>query len=82
MQAQCNLYVVRNMTANSVSISQSDPREVDWKQSFYGANYQELYSIKTKYDPNHVFYGNTSVGSDDWYLQGNGALCWAGTSWN
>ena len=68
----------RHVIANSGFIAQSDPREVDWKQSFYGANYPELYSIKTKYDPDHVFYGNTSVGSDDWYVQGNGALCWTG----
>ena len=66
--------------ANFGFISQSDPREVDWKQSFYGVNYQKLYSIKNKYDPDHVFYGNTSVGSDDWYVQANGALCWIGDS--
>lgn len=75
-------HIVRSVIANSVFISQSDPREVDWKQSFYGANYQKLYSIKTKYDPYNLFYGNTSVGSDDWYLQENGALCWAGNTWN
>lgn len=69
---------VRRVVANSGSMSQSDPREVDWKQSFYGVNYQTLYSIKAKYDPDHVFYGNTSVGSDDWSVQGNGALCWTG----
>ncbi len=68
------------MTANSESLVQSDPREVDWKRSFYGANYQRLYSIKAKYDPDHIFYGNTSVGSDDWQVKGNGALCWTGES--
>ncbi|CAD6572444.1 MAG: hypothetical protein ASARMPRED_005337 [Alectoria sarmentosa] len=47
-------------------LSEADNREVDWKQSFYGSNYQRLYSIKAKYDPDHVFYANTSVGSDDW----------------
>ena len=71
-------HVVKHMIANLASISQSDPREVDWKQSFYGANYEKLYSIKAKYDPYKIFYGNTSVGSDEWYLGGNGALCWAG----
>ncbi|KAL8792100.1 MAG: hypothetical protein Q9195_005275 [Heterodermia aff. obscurata] len=70
---------LKNMTANlGCPFSQSDPREVGWKQSFYGANYERLYSIKNKYDPYKIFYGNTSVGSDEWYLQGNGALCWAG----
>ena len=79
MQLQCDFMPLGNMAANSASILQSDPREVDWKQSFYGANYQKLYSIKTKYDPYHAFYGNTSAGSDDWYVQGNGGLCWAGS---
>ena len=65
------------MITNSY-IYKSDPREVNWKQSFYGANYQRLYSIKTEYDPDHIFYGNTSVGSDDWKVQGTGALCWSG----
>ena len=69
------------MNTISNSVLQADNREVDWKQSFYGSNYQQLYSIKAKYDPDHVFYANTSVGSDDWYVQGNGALCYIGDSW-
>ena len=68
------------MNTISNSVLQADNREVDWKQSFYGSNYQQLYSIKAKYDPDHVFYANTSVGSDDWYVQGNGALCYIGDS--
>ena len=76
--SRISINVIRHLTAGSVFISQSDPREVDWKQSFYGVNYQKLYSIKARYDPYHVFYGNTSVGSDEWYVQESGALCRAG----
>ena len=57
---------------------QADPYQPDWKQAFYGSNYQDLYSIKKKYDPDHVFYAPTAVGSDQWKVQGNGALCWNG----
>ena len=61
-----------------ILVSQADPHTVNWKQDFYGSNYQKLYSIKKKYDPNHIFYAPTAVGSDEWQVQGNGGLCWAG----
>ncbi|KAL9047334.1 MAG: hypothetical protein Q9214_000061 [Letrouitia sp. 1 TL-2023] len=59
-------------------MSEADPRQPDWKQAFYGPNYQKLYLIKKKYDPNHVFYAPTAVGSDDWQVKDTGALCWSG----
>jgi hypothetical protein len=40
-------------------LSEGDFRDPDWKQSFYGANYDSLEKIKNKYDPEHLFYALT-----------------------
>lgn len=47
----------------------------DWKGGFYGANYPRLTEIKNKYDPEHMFYAVTAIGSDSWYQDGEGRLC-------
>nr|ANM86569.1 putative FAD oxidase [Cladonia uncialis subsp. uncialis]AUW31352.1 putative isoamyl alcohol oxidase [Cladonia uncialis subsp. uncialis] len=58
-------------------MSEADPHQPDWKEAFYGPNYPSLYSIKMKYDPDHIFYAPTAVGSDDYEVQENGGLCWS-----
>lgn len=58
---------------------QANPVDVDWKRDFYGVNYDRLLSIKTKYDPNHIFYGLTAVGSDYWVEKDDKRLCRADT---
>lgn len=40
-------------------LSEGDYRDPDWKENFYGANYDKLLEIKDKYDPEHVFYAPT-----------------------
>lgn len=45
-----------------------------WKEDFYGVNYDRLRAIKSKWDPNDLFYGPTMVGSDAWVEQ-DGRLC-------
>ena len=57
---------------------QADPNQPDWKQAFYGSNYDALYQIKQKYDPQHIFYAPTAVGSEDWQVMGDGRLCSVG----
>ncbi|KAJ4303025.1 hypothetical protein N0V90_001916 [Kalmusia sp. IMI 367209] len=47
----------------------------DWKTELYGENYDRLVTIKNKYDPNHVFYAWTAIGSDSWSTDGNGRIC-------
>ncbi|KAI0469864.1 hypothetical protein GGR56DRAFT_668381 [Xylariaceae sp. FL0804] len=46
-----------------------------WKQVFCGSHYDRLLDIKDKYDPNSLFYGLTSVGSDRWEVRKDGRLC-------
>jgi len=53
----------------------ADPQTPNWKQAFFGENYEALHAIKLKYDPDHVFYASQMVGSDDWQVAANGALC-------
>ena len=60
----------------SCYLNEGDFNQPDWQNVFYGTNYQGLLSIKNKYDPNHMFYAVTAVGSEYWVPQPNdGRLC-------
>ncbi|RWA14873.1 hypothetical protein EKO27_g213 [Xylaria grammica] len=50
-------------------------QEADWKESFYGPNYDILAAIKKKHDPRDLFYAPTAVGSDAWVPDKDGRLC-------
>lgn len=54
---------------------QGDPYQSNWQETFYGANYPRLRSIKAKYDPHDIFYATTAVGSDEWEIESPGRLC-------
>ncbi|KAI0399663.1 FAD binding domain protein [Xylaria palmicola] len=56
-------------------LNEANRLQADWKESFYGANYDRLAAIKKIYDPNDLFYGNTAVGSDAWAPDSAGRLC-------
>ncbi|KAJ3054575.1 hypothetical protein HK097_001408, partial [Rhizophlyctis rosea] len=57
----------RNISPGSGAyLGESDINEINFQQSFWGAHYPRLYSIKQKYDPTGVFYAATAVGSEDW----------------
>ncbi|KAL6238482.1 hypothetical protein BDW75DRAFT_247230 [Aspergillus navahoensis] len=46
-----------------------------WKEDYFGSNYDTLFQIKRIYDPDNVFYGPATVGSDYWSMQRGGRLC-------
>ncbi|OMP84254.1 6-hydroxy-D-nicotine oxidase [Diplodia seriata] len=46
----------------------------NWKEDYYGANYERLSKIKRTWDPNGLFYGPTVVGSDA-LVERDGRLC-------
>ena len=50
-------------------------QQPDWKQDFFGSNYDALRAIKKKYDPDDLFYAVTTVGSDAWTVDADGRLC-------
>ncbi|KAL3438484.1 hypothetical protein BDV09DRAFT_192012 [Aspergillus tetrazonus] len=37
-------------------MNEGDFRQPNWKEAFYGSNYNALRKVKAKYDPNDVFY--------------------------
>ena len=47
----------------------------NWKEEFYGANYDRLLAVKKTYDPESLLYARTAVGSDEWSEDANGRLC-------
>ncbi|KAL5045942.1 hypothetical protein BDW71DRAFT_197950 [Aspergillus fruticulosus] len=47
----------------------------DWKEDYFGSSYDTLLQVKRRYDPDYVFYGPATVGSDYWSMQGGGRLC-------
>lgn len=64
------------LTPNGAAyLNEADFRQPDWKEVFYGPNYDKLEAIKNKYDPNHLFYAITAVGSDYWEVAEDGRLC-------
>ncbi|KAL0573480.1 hypothetical protein V5O48_008488, partial [Marasmius crinis-equi] len=56
-------------------MNEGDSNEPDFKQAFYGANYDRLLAIKDKWDPDQLLYGSVSVGGDRWYQTEEGRLC-------
>lgn len=58
-------------------LNEADWKQPDWQSAFYGVNYATLLSIKKKYDPHHLFYARTAVGSDQWVQHNDGRLCLA-----
>ena len=71
-------FIPRNekLTPNSGHVNELDPTyQGDWKDALYGSNYNRLLSIKQKYDPNYLMYGQWAVGSDEYKMDGDGRLC-------
>ncbi|KAK5709823.1 hypothetical protein LTR17_019437 [Elasticomyces elasticus] len=57
-------------------LNEGDFRQPDWQSVFYGSNYKRLNTIKNKYDPNHMFWAITAVGSEYWEAHPeDGRLC-------
>lgn len=49
---------------------------VNWKEDYFGANYDALLRVKQKYDPNGLFWANAAVGNDKyWEVIRDGRLC-------
>lgn len=58
-------------------MNEADRLDPDYKNSFYGSNYNKFLSIKKKYDPSSLFYCPTCVGSDAFKQDPKGRLCTA-----
>jgi hypothetical protein len=56
-------------------INEADFRQPNWQETFFGDNYATLLAIKRKWDPNSLFYGLRTVGSDTWTVANDGRMC-------
>lgn len=62
---------LKRIAPNSGSyLSESDFFETNWQESFWGSNYTRLRRVKTKYDPDGLFFVHHGVGSEDWSNDG------------
>jgi FAD/FMN-containing dehydrogenase len=51
-------------------VSESNYFNESWQQAFWGNNYQRLRTVKTKYDPDELFFVRHGVGSEAWSSDG------------
>jgi FAD/FMN-containing dehydrogenase len=47
-------------------VSESNYFDQSWQQSFWGPNYPRLKAVKSKYDPDGLFFVHHGVGSEEW----------------
>jgi hypothetical protein len=70
--------VLRQLAPNTGAyLNEADVYEPNWKQAFFGDNYERLLSIKQKYDPGNVLWCRRCVGSDALVEEDYGKLCFA-----
>ncbi|KAL1857968.1 hypothetical protein Plec18170_003192 [Paecilomyces lecythidis] len=55
-------------------VNEADPYDPDWKKDWFGDRYDQLLSIKKKYDPEDMFWCWRCVGNDGWEEVTGGAL--------
>jgi FAD/FMN-containing dehydrogenase len=51
-------------------VNETDYFEPNWQEEFWGENYQRLSQIKSKYDPEGLFFCHHCVGSERWSADG------------
>ncbi|KAJ7268345.1 putative isoamyl alcohol oxidase [Mycena rebaudengoi] len=67
---------LKTLTPGSGSYNnEADYQDPDFKQAFWGANYDTLLAIKDKWDPDQLLYGSINVGGDRWKETAEGRLC-------
>ncbi|KAF2471938.1 FAD-binding domain-containing protein [Lindgomyces ingoldianus] len=47
-------------------VNEGDLNEPNWQESYWGSNYPKLLQIRKKWDPEGVFYTQTTPGTEDW----------------
>ncbi|KAH8887140.1 isoamyl alcohol oxidase [Thozetella sp. PMI_491] len=58
-----------------VYMNEADSFRPNWKEKFFGENYDRLLAIKDKWDPYGLLYGRELVGSDRWTVAEDGRMC-------
>jgi Berberine and berberine like len=60
----------RQVPQSGSYVSESNFFEKQWQRAFWSVNYARLLEVKTKYDPEGLFYAYHGVGSEAWSLDG------------
>lgn len=62
---------LRELAPNSGSyVSESNYFNSAWRTEYWGENYSKLQTIKSKYDPDGLFWVHHGVGSEEWSADG------------
>lgn len=65
------MQVLRDLAPEAGSyVSESDFFEEDWRNAFWGGNYEKLLQVKRQYDPDGLFVVHHGVGSEAWSADG------------
>jgi hypothetical protein len=60
-------------------MGQGDLYEPNWQEAYWGPNYPRLLQIRQKYDPDGVFFTQTTPGTENWEVIDEGTkLCKSG----
>jgi FAD/FMN-containing dehydrogenase len=51
-------------------VSETNYFEPEWRRAFWGDNYARLAAIKSRYDPEGLFFVHHGVGSEHWSPDG------------
>jgi FAD/FMN-containing dehydrogenase len=51
-------------------VSESNYFNGSWQSAYWGGNYSKLRAVKSKYDPDGLFFVHHGVGSEDWSADG------------
>lgn len=68
---------LRDVSPNGASyVNEGDLYEPNWQQAYWGSNYARLLELRQKWDPDGVFYTQTTPGTEDWSVMDYGRkLC-------
>jgi len=60
----------QNRAQSRVLRSESNYFNESWQEAFWGANYGKLRAVKSKFDPDGLFFVHHGVGSEAWSADG------------
>jgi hypothetical protein len=62
--------------AGASYVNEGDLNEPNWQEAYWGSNYPRLLKIRQKYDPEGVFFTETTPGTENWSVMDYGTkLC-------
>jgi FAD/FMN-containing dehydrogenase len=75
MTDEFNPQLARITPGGGAYMNEADFREPNWKEEWFGGNYEKLLAVKRKYDPENLLYMFKGVGSDAWTVAESGRMC-------